>query len=200
MVGWLTRGAEGTGGRQVSRMQSGERGERLAGKKKQKTPPLEKNPGSAQDETKKTKKAQDVKYTYIHQVGIYICIRIQGRTRRRTEVRDGRTRGTGNWLTHRHTAPRRRHRLQFMLSGRHHPHLTRTHTHMQTHTQSIPPLSAPVPVLSRTGCVAQLISAEGLANRASWQGLHRQSGGGVCTGWWEWEGGRGVRRVVLILG
>ncbi len=117
---------------------------------------------------------------------------------------DGRG-GTGNWLSHRHTAPRRRHGLQFMLSGRHHPpphtHAhTHSDTHNHTHTQSVPPLSAPVPVLSRTGCVAQLISAEGLANGASWQGLHRQSGGGVWGGWGDGAGGRGVRRVVLIQG
>ena len=75
------------------------------------------------------------------------------------------------------------------------PHLTRTHTHIQTHThthttESVPPLSAPVPVLSRTGCVAQLISAEGLANGARWQGLHRQSGG-RCVRVCVWGGGNG---------
>lgn len=88
-----------------------------------------------------------------------------------------------------------------MLSGRHHPQLIYTQTHIQPHTHiyraSRPPSS---PSLSRTGCTAQLISAEGLANRASWQGLHRQSGGGVWTGEW-WGGGVewGVGGSCLVL-
>lgn len=65
----------------MSRMQSGKK-ERVAGKKKKKRNSAKfypvttnrKNPfGSAQDKTKKEdKKAQDVKYTYISQVGIYV--------------------------------------------------------------------------------------------------------------------------------
>lgn len=104
-----------------------------------------------------------------------------------------------------------------MLSGRHHPpsHI-HPYTHTNTHLSNVPPLSAPVPILSRTGCMVQLISAQGLANRASWQGLHRQSGGrfalgggvgGVAEGWqgrsktggWEECGGWGGWGSSLVL-
>ena len=157
---------------------------------------IRKNPfGSAQDKTKKEDKKSPRCKIYIYKPGRYICIRIRGRRRRRREIRDEEEQATAS-----HTDTLRRgegtgFNLCFLVDTT--PHLTpvhtHAHTHADTHRQSVPPLSAPVPVLSRTGCVAQLISAEGLAIGASWQGLHRQSGGGECVcvwgGEWEWEGG-----------
>lgn len=71
------KGAEGTGGRQVSRMQSGERGEKKKKKNSAKFYPVTTIRKIHLDLLKtkpkrKTKKAQDVKYTYISQVGIYV--------------------------------------------------------------------------------------------------------------------------------
>lgn len=81
-----------------------------------------KNPfGFAQDKTGKVdKKAQDVKkkdkYIHIYTKRVYMYKVPREEEEKERGGMDGRG-GTGNWLTHRHTAPRRRHGLQFMLSG-----------------------------------------------------------------------------------
>lgn len=77
------KGLEGReAGRQVSRMQSGEIGERVAGKKKKKKNSAKFYPVTSirkihldmlkTKPKRKTEKAQDVKYTYISRVGIYV--------------------------------------------------------------------------------------------------------------------------------
>lgn len=80
---------------------------------------IKKNPfGSAQEITGKVdKKAQDVKiYIHIYAKRVYMYKDPREEEEKERGGMDGRG-GTGNWLTHRHTAPRRRHGLQFMLSG-----------------------------------------------------------------------------------
>lgn len=75
------KGAEGTGGRQVSRMQSGERGERVAEKEKKtqlnstQSPPFGEKKSiliCSRQNQKGRQKVQDGKYTYISQEGIYV--------------------------------------------------------------------------------------------------------------------------------